>query len=62
MNLTGAAELTVELGYGTDVFSRSPGANFWSRPVDASTTPIRIRLPVAPAAPGCWNSARASRR
>ena len=38
VNLTGAAKLTVELGYGTDVFTRNSGADFWSRPVDTSTS------------------------
>jgi len=44
VNLTGAAKLTVELGYDTDVFTNSSGANFWSRPVDAAVTPIQIRI------------------
>ncbi len=44
VNLTGAAKLTVELGYATDVFNRSSGSTFWSRPVDTAVTPIRIRI------------------
>jgi hypothetical protein len=44
VNLTGAARLTVELGYGTDVFNQSSGTSFWSRPVDTSVAPIQIRI------------------
>jgi hypothetical protein len=44
VNLTGSAKLTVDLGYGTDVFTVNSGPDFWSRPVDTSigTIPIRI--------------------
>jgi hypothetical protein len=42
--LAGAARLTVELGYGTDTFNASSGSSFWSRPVDTSLSPIRIRI------------------
>ena len=42
--LIGAARITVELGYGNDVFSAGAGASFWSRPVDGSISPIRIRI------------------
>ena len=45
VNLTGAARLTVELGYGTDVFNASSGSSFWSRPVDTSIGTIAIRSP-----------------
>jgi Trypsin-like peptidase domain/von Willebrand factor type A domain len=44
VNLTGGAKLTVNLGYGTDVFNASSGSNFWSRPVDTSISPIAIRI------------------
>lgn len=44
VNLTGAARLTVDLGYGTDVFNASSGSSFWSRPVDGSVNPISIRI------------------
>ncbi|MFV2044606.1 MAG: trypsin-like peptidase domain-containing protein [Anaerolineales bacterium] len=44
VTLNGAAELTVELGYGTDVFNASSGPDFWSRPVDADASPIQIRI------------------
>lgn len=44
VNLTGNAKLTVELGYGTDVFNKSSGTNFWSRPVDTAIAPIQIRI------------------
>lgn len=44
VNLAGAAKLTVELGYGTDVFNKSSGTSFWSRPVDTAVTPIRMRI------------------
>jgi hypothetical protein len=50
VNLTGAAKLTVELGYGTDVFTSGSGDNFWSRPVDTAVAPIQIRITGAPAA------------
>ena len=44
VSLSRNARLTVELGYGTDVFNASSGPSFWSRPVDTSigTIPIRI--------------------
>lgn len=44
VNLTGAAKLTVNLGYDTDVFNTSSGASFWSRPADTSLSPISIRI------------------
>jgi hypothetical protein len=44
VNLSGAAKLTVELGYGTDVFNKNSGASFWTRPADTSVAPIRIRI------------------
>lgn len=44
VNLTGAARLTVNLGYGTDVFNSSSGSTFWSRPVDTSVGTIHIRI------------------
>ena len=44
VNLPGSAQLTVELGYGTDVFNSSSGSSFWSRPVDTSIAPIQIRI------------------
>ena len=44
VTLNGSAQLTVELGYGTDVFNSSSGTSFWSRPVDTSIGPIPIRI------------------
>ena len=44
VNLQGAASLTVDLGYGTDVFNKSSGPSFWSRPVDTAGSPISIRI------------------
>ena len=44
VNLGSGAKLTVNLGYGTDVFNAASGANFWSRPVDTSISPIAIRI------------------
>ncbi len=44
VHLTGGAKLTVNLGYGTDVFTSSSGPGFWSRPVDTSLSPIPIRI------------------
>jgi len=44
VNLTAGAKLTVELGYGTDVFNKNSGTDFWSRPVDTTVTPIQIRI------------------
>jgi hypothetical protein len=44
VDLRGSARLTVELGYGTDVFTRSSGSSFWSRPVDTAIAPIQIRI------------------
>lgn len=44
VTLSGSAQLTVELGYGTDVFNSSSGASFWSRPIDTSIGPIPIRI------------------
>jgi hypothetical protein len=44
VSLSPNARLTVDLGYGTDVFNASSGSNFWSRPVDGSLSPIPIRI------------------
>lgn len=44
VNLTGGAKLTVNLGYGTDVFNKDSGSTFWSRPVNTSVSPIAIRI------------------
>lgn len=44
VNLTGAAKLTVDLGYGTDVFTAGSGSDLWSRPVDTSIGTIHIRI------------------
>lgn len=44
VNLTAGAKLTVELGYDTDVFNKNSGSDFWSRPVDTTVTPIKIRI------------------
>ena len=44
VNLAVGARLEIPLGYGTDVFTRNSGTNFWSRPVDTSLTPIQIRI------------------
>lgn len=50
VNLPGAAKLTVDLGYGSDVFSASSGSNFWSRPANprqpdgVTVRPIAIRI------------------
>ncbi|NEW52760.1 VWA domain-containing protein [Nocardia cyriacigeorgica] len=44
VNLTGGAELTVDLGYGQDVFSAGSGATLWTRPADPGAGPIRIRI------------------
>lgn len=44
VNLSGGARLTVPLGYDTDVFTASSGSSFWSRPIDAATLPVQIRI------------------
>src|SRR5215211_375768 len=44
VNLSASAKLTVELGYGTDVFNKDSGTDFWSRPVDTKVAPIQIRI------------------
>ncbi|WP_162272779.1 VWA domain-containing protein [Nocardia lijiangensis] len=44
VNLTGGAKLTVDLGYGQDVFAAGSGATFWSRPADPAAGPIQIRI------------------
>jgi hypothetical protein len=44
VHLPGAAKLTVDLGYGTDVFTTNSGSDFWSRPVDTSIGTISIRI------------------
>lgn len=44
VNLIGSAQLTVDLGYDTDVFTASSGSSFWSRPVDVSLGTIEIRI------------------
>jgi hypothetical protein len=42
--LSPGAELRVDLGYGTDVFTANSGSTFWTRPVDTATLPIKIRI------------------
>jgi hypothetical protein len=44
VSLSGAARLTVDLGYGTDEYTGGSGSSFWSRPVDAAISPIAIRI------------------
>jgi len=44
VNLSAGVKLTVELGYGTDVFDKDSGNDFWSRPVDTTIVPIKIRI------------------
>jgi hypothetical protein len=44
VNLDANAQLTVQLGYGTDVFTSNSGASFWSRPADTANLPIQIRI------------------
>lgn len=42
--LKGSAKLTVDLGYGVDIFNASSGPSFWTRPADTATAPIEIRI------------------
>jgi hypothetical protein len=44
VNLSPGAKLTVDLGYGTDVFTANSGTDFWSRPVDGSISSIPLRI------------------
>lgn len=44
VSLSGGAKLEVDLGYATDIFNSSSGDRFWSRPADAATAPIEIRI------------------
>jgi hypothetical protein len=44
VNLSSGAQLTVNLGYGTDVFTSGSGSNLWTRPVDTSIGTIHIRI------------------
>ena len=45
INLSGGAQVTVDLGYGTDVFSAGAGDNFWTRPIDvAAVNPVPLRI------------------
>lgn len=44
VNLDANAQLTVQLGYGTDVFTSNSGSSFWSRPADTANLPIQIRI------------------
>src|SRR5215203_2612744 len=44
VNLTEGARLEVPLGYGTDIFTKSSGSSFWSRPIDTLSSPIHIRI------------------
>jgi hypothetical protein len=44
VNLTEGARLEVPLGYGTDIFTKSSGPKFWSRPIDTSSSPIHVRI------------------
>ena len=42
--LKGSARLSVDLGYGTDVFTAGSGTDLWTRPIDTALTPITIRI------------------
>lgn len=43
--LSSGARITVELGYGTDVFNAGAGNDFWTRPIDvAVVNPVPIRI------------------
>lgn len=42
--LNGSAKLSVDLGYGTDVFTAGSGIDFWTRPIDTAVLPITIRI------------------
>jgi len=42
--LSAGTTLTVNLGYGTDVFTSTAGSDFWSRPVDIAVSPIQMRI------------------
>lgn len=42
--LSRGARLTVDLGYGTDVFNVASGSSFWTRPANPLPGPIRIRI------------------
>ncbi len=44
VSLSGGARLEVNLGYTTDVFSSGAPSDFWTRPADAATAPIEIRI------------------
>jgi hypothetical protein len=44
VNLKDGAELTVDLGYTMDVFRAGDGTDFWTRPADPSSGPIKIRI------------------
>ncbi|MEO8066966.1 MAG: trypsin-like peptidase domain-containing protein [Flavobacteriales bacterium] len=42
--LNGGARLSVDLGYGTDVFTSGSGTDLWTRPIDTANLPITIRI------------------
>ncbi len=44
VDLHGAAKLTVNLGYATDVFTAGAGSNFWSRPADTSSGIVAVKI------------------
>ena len=44
VNLTGGAKLTVDLGYGQDVFTAAAGSTLWTRPANPGPGPIKIRI------------------
>lgn len=44
VSLSPGAQLRVDLGYGTDVFTANSGSTFWTRPVDTATLPVKIRI------------------
>ena len=44
VTLNGAAKLSVDLGYGTDVFPAGSGSDLWTRPIDTALSPITIRI------------------
>jgi hypothetical protein len=43
LDLPGASRVEVDLGYGQDVFTAAQGNDVWTRPIDPTAGPIRIR-------------------
>ena len=58
VNLNGNAKLTVDLGYGSDVFTKDSGTDFWTRPANTRASDFVTARPIAIRITGGTGTAR----